>query len=315
MYSNSRNVSLPKWGIGAAVRGLGWLVDSGLGAWLLVSLALSLVFFRDFWTGLPAMLSRIFQFNAGPWGVLLLCFLFLWVKRREIHLKVAGETGAALARILAGGGLAAGAVLMPAIPEYLVFRVLLQSLGIFVAFFGRAARIPAIILGVYAFAVSFPLAVEAFFADGYARTVLVPLLGIMERIGLPVQSQGAWISMESVNGDPIRALVTVACAGPVTMGVFIALFTLMTLDRPLPPKKALGMFLFGVAGTWFQSLLRLVILLVAAYFFGNSGLWTAHYWTIYILFPLWYLAFAFIYFRRLRATRKRGITPKPGTGR
>ena len=80
------------------------------------------------------------------------------------------------------------------------------------------------------------------------------------------------------------------------MGVFIALFVLMTLDMPLPPKKAAGLFLFGIVGTWFQSVIRLVILMLAGYYLGKDALWTAHFWTIYLLFPLWYLFFAYLYF-------------------
>ncbi len=83
------------------------------------------------------------------------------------------------------------------------------------------------------------------------------------------------------------------------MGVFLALFALMTLDRPLPARRGVALFLFGVAGTWFQALLRLVILILIGYYLGRDALWTAHFWTIYLLFPLWYLTFGCIYFRQM----------------
>jgi hypothetical protein len=32
----------------------------------------------------------------------------------------------------------------------------------------------------------------------------------------------------------------------------------------------------------------------------KAAMWTAHSWTIYILFPLWYLLFAYVYFQQVR---------------
>jgi exosortase/archaeosortase family protein len=83
------------------------------------------------------------------------------------------------------------------------------------------------------------------------------------------------------------------------MGVFIALFALMTLDMPLSPKKAAWLFLFGAVGTWLQNCIRLVFLILVGYYLGENALWKAHFWTIYMLFPLWYLLFAYIYFRQV----------------
>jgi len=71
------------------------------------------------------------------------------------------------------------------------------------------------------------------------------------------------------------------------------------LDTPLRPRKAGYMFLFGVAGTWLQSIIRLIFVVLVGYYLGEQALWTAHSWTIYILFPLWYLFFAYVYFRQV----------------
>ncbi|MFC2059419.1 exosortase/archaeosortase family protein, partial [Chloroflexota bacterium] len=117
---------------------------------------------------------------------------------------------------------------------------------------------------------------------------------------LPLENQGLLIHLTSSAGEPITTTVTAGCAGPATMGVFIALFALMMLDIPLPPKRAAVLFLLGALGTWVQSFLRLIILMLAGYFWGEDALWTAHSYSIYILFPLWYLLFAYIYFRQVR---------------
>ena len=271
-----------------------------LGLWLILSLVLSCIFFRDFWASLPVMLSPAWvlgQHHAAPWGVLALCVIFLWLKRKEPGKGM--SYGRSPIFIPVGLGLVAGAVLMPSSQDYLVFQVLLASLGVFVILFGRGARIPAILLAIYGFAISFPLLVERFAEEAYSRTAIAPLMGLMTVLGYPMQNQEQWVSFTSTGGEPISVAITAGCAGPATMGVFIALFALMTLDMPLPPKKAVWLFLLGAVGTWFQSFVRLVILLLVGYYWGKEALWTAHFWTIYILFPLWYLLFAYIYFRQV----------------
>ena len=296
----------------------GWLgtrVVTRLLLWLTLSLTLSLIFFQDFWVSLPTMLSPdwvLGQYHASSWGVLALCLIFLWLKRKEVW-KGMNESAKLKNKnskmnfafyilnfeSLLGIALVVGAVLMPSSRDFLVFQVLLAWLGVFIMIFGKgAAKIPAILLVIYGFAIFFPLAIERFAEEAYARTVIIPLTGLMNIMGYPWQIEGQWAHWVSSGGEPISVVITAACAGPATMGVFIALFVLMMLDMPLPPKKAAGLFLFGIVGTWFQSVIRLVVLMLVGYYLGRDALWTAHFWTIYILFPLWYLAFAFFYFRQ-----------------
>lgn len=306
-----------------------WLSTSlavRLWLWLAISLTLSLTLFRDFWVSLPTMLSPDWVFgqnHASSWGVLTLCLIFLWLKRKEVRKGMSGSAGLKnknskmkLAfyilnfELLLGIALVVGAVLMPSSGDFLVFQVLLAWLGVFIMIFGKkAARIPAILLVIYGFAISFPLAIERFAEEAYARTVIIPLTGLMNVMGYPWHIEGQWAHWVSIGGEPISVVITAACAGPATMGVFIALFVLMMLDMPLPPKKAVGLFLFGVVGTWVQSFIRLIFLVLVGYYLGKDALWTAHYWTIYILFPLWYLFFAYLYFRQ--AGRLPGAGRKP----
>ena len=94
------------------------------------------------------------------------------------------------------------------------------------------------------------------------------------------------------------------------MAVFLAIFALMMLDMPLPPKKAAWLLAFGVAGTWLQSIVRLVVLILVGYRWGEAALFTAHRWSIYIIFPLWYLLFVYVYFRQTGPSTKGKLEPK-----
>jgi exosortase/archaeosortase family protein len=282
----------------------GWLEAEParkLGLWLLLSLMLSIILSRDFWTALPSMLSpgRILgQHQLHPWGVLALCLVVLCLKREEILKGI--NSGRSLVIIPLGLALVGGAVLMPSLQDYLVFRVLLASLGVFIIVFRTVAKVPLILLAIYGFSISLPLAVQRFAESGYSRSAIVPLMWVMTTLRYPLQNEGQWMHLTSKSGEVISTAITAACAGPATMGVFIAIFALMMLDKPLPPQKAAGLFIFGAAGTWFQSFIRMMILMLIAYYFGKDAMWTAHSWTIYILFPLWYLLFAYVYFQQVR---------------
>jgi len=271
-----------------------------LAVWFIVSLALSLIFFREFWASLGAMLSPswIFgQHHAAPWGVLGLCAIWLWLKRKQIRSDM--EARQNLVFIPLGLALVIGAILMPASQDFVVFQVLLASLGVFVILFSKGARIPSILLGIYGFAISFPLAIQRFAELPYSISALKPLVWILAGLGYAFQNVGQWMHFTSYSGESISVAITADCAGPVTMGVFMAIFALMMLDVPLPAKKAVWLFLFGAVGTWFQSFIRLIILMLVGYHWGKEALWTAHFWTIYVLFPLWYLLFVYIYFRQV----------------
>lgn len=242
-------------------------------------------------------LNYIFgQYHAAPWGVLLLCFIWLWLKREEILKRM--ELRIHLLSIAIGFLIFIIALLMPLTEDFILFQLLLAYLSIFIIFFGNngAAIIPSILLVIYGFSISFPMTVEKFAEMPYSMSTTIPALWLMEKIGYPLQNQGQLVSFTSLSGEHISVLITTACAGPATMGVFIAIFALTMLDLPLPLREASGVFCFGAAGTWFQSIIRLIIIFLTGYHWGKEALFTAHFWTIYILFPLWYLIFLYVYF-------------------
>jgi len=273
---------------------------SRVALWFIASLVISVVFFQEFWASLGTMLSPdwIFgQHHASPWGVLGLCLIWLYLKRKEVWRGM-NLRSSLVFFIPLGLALVAGAILLPSSQDFLVFQVLLASLGVFVIVFGKAAKIPSILLGIYGFAISFPLIIERFAQLPYSISAIKPVMWILTSLGYSLRNQGQWIHFTSSSGEPVLAAITAACAGPATMGVLLAIFALMMLDIPLPPRKAGYVFLFGVVGTWLQSIIRLIILMLVGYHLGEDAMLTAHFWTIYILFPLWYLLFVYIYFRQ-----------------
>jgi hypothetical protein len=229
-----------------------------------VCFTISFVLFHKSLWEIATMLSFDYilgQHHAASWGVLLLCGIWLCLMRKDILQGMTAESDNPVF-IALGFVLLTVSLLMPAAGAFLVFQLLLSWLAVFIIFFGKGMLIPSILLGIYGFSISFPLIIEKFAELPYSKTIILPATWILTWLGYPLESQGQWISFLTSTGEPISVLVTSACAGPATMGVFIAIFALMMLDIPLPPRKAVCVFIFGVAGTWVQSFIRLIILLL-----------------------------------------------------
>jgi exosortase/archaeosortase family protein len=111
-------------------------------------------------------------------------------------------------------------------------------------------------------------------------------------------------------------MITAACAGPATFGVFMALFGLMAMDvRPSWGVTA-GLFVFGLLGTWVQNLVRVVYLLMVGYREGADAMWIAHDNTGYLWFISWYVVFAFVYLSaaaRHRRTTRGAVSDSPAS--
>lgn len=267
--------------------------------WFTISLVGSIILFSEMWLKLPQWLSPdgLQRYGVFHWGVLGLCILWLWLKRKDIASRM--QTARfSLPFILGGLALLALSIFLPRSDNFLVFLVILGGLGIFIIMFRRAAIIPAILLAIYGFSVAFPILMIGWLGETSATLVINTVIAITTILGLPITSQGLVLQFDSVTGDAIATTVSVDCAGYATMGVFIALFLLMMLDIRLPLRRAWWVFLLGLVGTWLQNILRIVVSVAAAYYWGAEALTIVHYNIAYIIFPLWYALFAFIYLRQ-----------------
>lgn len=268
--------------------------------WVVISLILLFIFIWTFWTSFLSMLSFNFifsQHHTSPFGMLVLCVFFLFGKRKKLKEEMLRqESQKDLLFIIPGLFLLGAAYFLPEQQDFLLLKLAFVLTGVFTLIFRRAAKIPLLVLGIYTFVLVFPLFIQHFAEYTYARSAIIPVKEITVLLGFPLAVKEQFLSFLSVSGEKITVLVTAGCAGPATMGVFLGLFALMYLDLPIPRKKAIILFVFGIFGTWLQSVLRILILLRIGHDFGEQALWTAHFWTIYLLFPAWYLIFAVIYF-------------------
>ncbi|MFH1773592.1 MAG: archaeosortase/exosortase family protein [Methanobacteriota archaeon] len=262
--------------------------------WLALTLIFLSLFFKSLWQNIGNLLSPVYIQEKGvyPWAVLLLCTFWIYIKREEISKKMQAK------RIFIFIGSAAiltsVAIQFEELP-FLVFAFLLCSLGFFFIFFGEAGIIPALLLGVYGFTIAFPVIFSKFFETHYALATVKIVTTILNVLGYPINAEGQIISFLDVSGKSISAFVGAPSSGIASITIFVAIFVLMMLDVTLPARKALYMFLFGLVGTCFQNILRLIILILTGYYYGSAALWKAHDYAGYIIFPAWFAVFVFIY--------------------
>lgn len=230
-----------------------------------------------------------------PWAILFLCAFFLFAKRKElsevsnsIHLSIGGIFFFILA------------FFVPAVaPEFQIFRLLLALTGLAFIFFGERASLPALLLCIFGFGISFPKIVDAYVGISYAQfsTKIAYSIG---SIFIPATQGDAIISMTTLSGERLLMLINVACSGSASMSVFLVIFMLMSLDLPLPGRKWAFLLFFGIIGTFLQNIARLVLLMLIGYYFGSSAIQSAESIAGYILFPLWYAFFAFVYLKNVK---------------
>ncbi len=274
--------------------------------WCAGCLAISIVFFRELWPKLLQWLSPggLQQHGVFHWGVLGLCLLWLWLKRKDLLPKMQSARFSYPFSI-AGIALVLLSIFLPRSDDFLVWLMLLGWLGVSAIIFTRAAVLPSALLGVYGFSVLFPVLIDRWIGEPSALIVANIVAGLTKIFGLPVTNDGIVIRLTDVTGDTISTAIIPSCAGYATIGVFIALFALMMLDVTLPLKKAWYIFLIGLAGTWLQNIVRVFASIIAGYFWGIDGLEAMHYNAAYVIFPLWYALFAYIYLRQ----SGRSLTP------
>lgn len=280
--------------------------------WVAVCLVISVVSFGELWPKLVVWLSPsgLQRYGLFQWGVLGLCAIWVWLKRKDIAAHMREKVG--LAYLIGGAALLSVSILGPQRDEYLVFLLLLGWLGAFAMLFGRSATIPTILLAIYGFSLAFPVFATRYAGEASAAIVVSVVAGILTGMGLPVGHEGPLFRFTSANGEVMSTVVSADCSGYITMGIFLALFALMMLDVRLPPGKAWYVFLIGLAGTWLQNIIRIVITLVAGYYWGSDGFNATHLNISYFIFPAWYALFAYIYIKQ--AGRRIGplwTTPSP----
>jgi exosortase/archaeosortase family protein len=267
--------------------------------WLALSLLLTFLLLPGFWGNLPLLFSPAYIKSTGayPWAVLGLCLLWLFFKKHEVTRELSSRVS--LGERALGAAIASSSLLLRNDTElsFLVLGILLIFLGVFTFIFGSPSMVPGILLGVYAFSVVFPRVFTAHLETPYALITVKTVASLVGLIGYPVQPHGQVISFTAFTGEHLGTYVGAPSSGIASVTIFIALFALMNLDFRPGRRRAIYLFLFGLLGTSLQNILRLALIVLAGYHFGHDAMVQVHDYAGYIMFPAWYMAFAYVYLR------------------
>ncbi|MGB7901101.1 MAG: archaeosortase/exosortase family protein [Halobacteriota archaeon] len=283
---------------------------------LFACLALTFLVFWSAFANIAPLLNyaALKQNGFYIWAVLGLCVVWGYMKRKEI--LDAARTGTDSRWVLAGTILAGAslgllyysATFVEALPLTL-FAMAFVVVAQFTLFFGKASKIPLMLLGVFGIAVVFPALLESAVAAPFPRATAVLCVSTLQLARVPVTLNGVTVTLNSLMGYNITVNVDTRCAGSDSLAIFLAIFALMLIDRRPGNKAVLGLFIFGVVGAYLQNFVRLLALFTAGYYYGANALWAVHDYASYILFPVWFLGFAVVY---LKYARKPG---NPAIGR
>lgn len=255
----------------------------------------------------PGILKTISEISPGylstngayPWAILFLCAFFLVSKRKElspVHNSIIFSISGITIYFIS--------FFMPAnAPEFEIFRLLLAWVGLAFVFFGETASLPALLICIFGFGISFPKLVDAIMGLAYAQFSTWIAYSVASFF-IPVMQGDTVISMITVSGEQLLMIINEACSGSASMSVFLVIFMLMSLDLPLPGRKWAFLLFFGIIGTFLQNIVRLVLLMFVGYYFGTSAIQGGESIAGYIIFPLWYALFAFVYLRCANRNKK-----------
>ncbi len=266
----------------------------------LASLLVCVLFFRDTISALPRWLSfdGLQTYGVFHWGILGLCLGWLVLKRNRFISGLKDfrfSLPAALAALLV---ILAGIFIRSFHETFFLLPLLLTVLGLFILLFSTAWFLPAALTAIYAFSLVFPLLTGTAVGEQLAIFTASIAAGALRLFGVQVGLTGANLVYTSLNGDAVSVSVLAGCSGLATIGAFISIYFLMVLDIGLPLPALLYTFILGLAGTWLQNIIRVIISVAAGLGWGSGALDAVHYNLAYFIFPLWFALFAYFYFRQ-----------------
>lgn len=234
---------------------------------------------------------------------LIMCTFFLWNKKDHIIDEINNGYTPKIFHIFLGLILIFFSFLLPfglLYFQFELFSMLVLLIGIFMIFYGNAAKYPFFLLMIYGISIYTPVLINQIYGTHYAIFTTF-VVGYIISLFYPISFMGQKINFINTLGINTTIFIDAACSGSASIAIFLTVFALMILD--IRPKFSLiiPIFLFGIIGTSIQNILRLILLFVANYYFGENLMWILHSYAGYILFPIWFIVFIYIY---LKITKK-----------
>ncbi len=142
--------------------------------------------------------------------------------------------------------------------------------------------------------------------DYTLKEIYLPLISILTYVSKVILSFLGYsvYSIEQTGGytlamsdNTFQVFIGALCSGVTSMSVFIAAFFAIIGDIRTTLKNKVILFIFGVAGTFFSNVMRIVLLFLVGLKLGNNALMAVHTHLGWIFFFIWISLFWTILFR------------------
>ncbi|MDD1720939.1 MAG: exosortase/archaeosortase family protein, partial [Euryarchaeota archaeon] len=138
------------------------------------------------------------------WAVLFLCVAWVFVKRSDILRAINDAESQArwvLVGILLSGASVALLYHVAVSPNELViglFAIFFAVVAPFTLFFGKASKIPLMLLGLFGVAVVFPMLVESALSAPFSRVTAILSISTLQLLGMPITLSGVTVTLNSM---------------------------------------------------------------------------------------------------------------------
>ncbi|MFH1788993.1 MAG: archaeosortase/exosortase family protein [Candidatus Altiarchaeota archaeon] len=185
----------------------------------------------------------------------------------------------------------------------IMFGGMLIAYNFIPAKYATETRFLTIFLGLFFISLSLPLAVLSMKVSGSAGShytsafIARPLATLLKLYGVKTSWVGNWVYYSGLKGV-IRLGIGISCSGAYSFAIFFSAFTAYVHVRYARlDKKIVFLLLAGLAGTYAANLLRVFMIALVGYYYGEAALISAHKNLGWIIFMAWVTLFWYIGFR------------------
>ena len=132
--------------------------------------------------------------------------------------------------------------------------------------------------------------------NDFAQVYLAPITSnfsynFLKFLGYPVRISGITITIISQNGTPVSATVAGACSGIEGMSLSTIMLIGLLIGSQIKYVWRALIVTVGAVSMFFINVLRIVIIFMMAYYYGQEGLVLTHEWLGNILFLVFILGY------------------------
>lgn len=238
-------------------------------------------------------------------------FILLLIKKQNLqHYHQAKRAQKALGIIIALGSFLVYFALAPFLPSvtfYTAANYVIYLLGLCLTFFEASAlkeTTTSIFLIAAASSSPFISDLLGLHLSPYVTVQFAYLMqGIMKALGVNATITNSTnpfpvISFPTIQGGQVSAVFNWYCVGVASLLTFSIILVILLIEEHSNLKSRMTWSVLGIAGILILNVLRVLIILLADYFYGAEVGGTIHYFIGYTIFITWLITFLYLFSKK-----------------